>query len=804
MSQDSFGELRQTLEHGLQGSYTIERELSGGGMSRVFVAHDVALNRSVVIKVLSADVAAGVSAKRFQREIQLAASLQHPHIVPLLSSGEIAGTPFFTMPFIEGESLAARLEREGELPIPEAVRILREIAAALSYAHKHGVVHRDIKPANVMLTDEFAMVTDFGVAKAFTEAATGGGALTTGGVAIGTPAYMAPEQAAADPAVDHRADIYAFGAVAYEILSGSRPFDRKSTQQLLVAHAIQDPEPIAGRRPHIPPALAALVMHCLEKRPADRPQSAAELLHALEEAPGERITPGRSRRMWPIAAVAVTIIAAIGLILYRNLPGGFARGGGPDGGALLSIAVLPLVNVGGDTRDEYFSDGMTDELANSLNKLPGLRVASRTSTYSFKGKRDVDVEDIGRKLGVEAVLEGTVRRSGDRLRVTAQLTNVADGLALWSDRYERQTQDVFDVQDDIASSIAKALELKLSGQAATVSAISRGTGDLTAYDQYLRGRYFWNARGAANLRRAVEYFTSAIRADSAFARAYAALSITYALLPEYTDSAPRQASELSRRAARRALMLDSTLAEAHTGLGLAAVHDWKWKEGEAEYRRAIALEPRYPTAHQWLGELYYQTGRLDSSIAQIHTAAELDPLAPITAAALGYCLMLAGRYQESIAELKKGIEIAPSLGIHRSILAFAYLFAGERARAVEEMETSVKFDPELALRRSQLAYIYSVAGQREKAEALVSSLESEAKTRRASPAALAIAYTGVGQYDKALSALERGVETRDISLLTGATLLADKVFDPVRSDPRFDRILVKMDLAQFQTSSRIP
>ncbi len=413
-------DLRTTLEHTLGDSYAFERELTGAGMSRVFVAMDRQLGREVVIKVLPPEVAAELSAERFRREIQFAAKLQHPHIVPLLTSGEVSGAPYFTMPFVEGESLRARLARVGELPVREAVRILREVASALSYAHKHGVVHRDMKPDNVMLTDEFALVTDFGVAKAVTESTKepGSSTLTGIGVTLGTPAYMAPEQATMD-SVDHRADIYAFGVMAYEMLTGSLPFAGRSTQAMLAAQAIQTPEQIERRRPGIPRALAALIMRCLEKRPADRPQSAGELLAVLDSVHSDqRMVLGPSwwgRRSTRIMAGVGAGIAIVAALVYAMANRRSADENGRPAAQLHSVAVLPLANVGGDARDEYFSDGMTDELANALSKLPGLRVASRTSAYAFKGKKDADVGEIGRKLHVQAILEGTVRRSGDRL-----------------------------------------------------------------------------------------------------------------------------------------------------------------------------------------------------------------------------------------------------------------------------------------------------------------------------------------------------------------------------------------------------
>ncbi|MEP6906175.1 MAG: protein kinase, partial [Gemmatimonadales bacterium] len=541
------------------------------------------------------------------------------------------------MPFIDGESLRARLARQGELPVTESVRILRHVASALAYAHKHGVVHRDIKPDNVMLADDFALVTDFGVAKALSvSAASDSSGLTSMGLAIGTPAYMSPEQALADPTVDHRADIYAWGVMAYEMLTGLPPFKRATPQATLAAHAIEAPEPIGKIRPGLPPALAALVMKCLEKRPADRPQSASELLSALDGivtstggTVAATLAPVRKRRVSPaaIAGAGIILLAALGGFLYSRGTFASTGGGGPE---VTSVAVLPLANVGGDTASDYFSDGMTDELANALGKLPGLRVASRTSAYAFKGRKDADPAEIGRKLHVQAFLAGTVRRAGDRLRVTAQLTNVSDGLELWSDSYERPATDVFKVQDDIARRIADALKLKLGAGAvastASASAASRGTANLEAYDSYLRGVYLWNRRGAENLNRSIGHFERAVAIDPQFGRAYAAMASVYALLPEYTDSPPPDVLQRTRDAASKALAIDSTLAEAHTALGLASIHAWDFTMAERQYRMAIALEPQYPTGHQWYGEFLFRTGRADSAIAELERAVALDPL----------------------------------------------------------------------------------------------------------------------------------------------------------------------------------
>lgn len=802
-------ELLETLTEALGETYTFERELHGGAMSRLFVANDKILGRRVAVKVLSHELAAEIKTERFRLEIQVAARLQHPHIVPLLQSGEVRGILYYTMPFIEGESLRSRLDREGALPLPEALRILRHIASAISYAHRNGVVHRDIKPDNVLLTDEFALVADFGVARALSASTNQTDSrLTSSGVALGTPTYMAPEQALADPEIDHRADIYAFGVMAYEVLTGAPPFKGKSAQATLAAHVVQAPDPIESKREGIPPAIAAMVMQCLEKKPSDRPQTAGDLIPVFDTATASQSNPtltataasraaaAPKKKMWPwIAAVAAAaIVVAVAWSATVRMRGGPAND-------FTSVAVLPLVNVSGNPADEYFSDGMTDELANALAKLPGVKVASRTSAYSFKGK-DATVEDIGKALNVNTVLEGTVKRDGPKLKVTAQLTSVKDGLSLWRQSYERDSGDVFQVQDDVAAAIAQSLKVQLGNRAATFSSDSRGTQNPTAYDDYLRGKYFFNARGADNLRRAIAYFDSAAAHDPQFARAYAASATAYALLPEYTDSPPANVSQRAHDAASRALALDSTSAEALTGLGLAEVHDWNFPAADAAYRRALAFNPDYPTANQWYGELLFHTGKLDSGVAQIRKAAALDPLAPINASALGYVLILAGKYDEAVAELKKGIEVAPNLGLHHMYLGNAYLLMKRPDKAVPELERAAQLDSEVVLRKGILALGYERNNQPEKARPIIAQLEARQRAKGNTGIALAAAYLGMGENDKALTAIEQSVREHDISLLSGWSVVTDRLWDPLRSNPRFNTILERMNLLQYSRDFR--
>ena len=707
-------ELRERLQAALGSAYDVESELGGGGMSRVFVATETALGRKVVVKVLPPEMAAGVNVDRFRREIQLAASLQHPHIVPLHTAGSSGDLFYYTMPLVEGESLRAKLAREAELPVTDAVRILRDVVDALANAHAHGVVHRDIKPDNVLISGRHAVVTDFGVAKAISES-TGQSSLTSAGLALGTPAYMAPEQAAADPHVDHRADIYAVGALAYEMLTGRPPFVGPSPQMVLAAHVTQSPEQLSARRPACPAALAALVMRCLEKKPADRWQSADELVRQFElmatpsggMAPTVAIPAARRRiPSWGgwLAGAGALVVLLTGAYLLKG------RGSAPSVDRVTSetasIAVLPLTNVGGDAKNEYFSDGMTDELATALGKIPGLRVASRTSSYAFKGK-NVDVGQIGQALKVGTVLEGTVRRDGNRLRVSVQLTKVSDGLALWSDTYERQATDVFQVQDDVAKSVVAALSPTLGTQVKTTeakSAAARGTENLQAYDLYLRGQFLWHGRRSDGLKQAAEYFKQAVALDPKFARAYASLALTYALYSDYAGMQPREALPLVQQAAGRALALDNTLAEPHAALATAYQYVARYGAADEEFRRAIRLDPRYPTAHQWYGGHLLLTGRIQEAIDELSKARDLDPLSPIISANLASALAFAGRREEALAAARRAVELAPSVAAMRMNYSGTWDDLGETDSSLAQLREAMKLEPSNPAPLLSLAY----------------------------------------------------------------------------------------------------
>jgi len=580
-------------------------------MSRVFVAEETALDRKVVIKVLPPETAAQVSLERFKREILLAAKLQHPHIVPLLTAGEANGLPYFTMPFVDGESLRVRLARHGELPVNQAIRMLREIASALAYAHEHGIVHRDIKPDNVLLSGGSAMVTDFGVAKALSASSNAEhGGITSLGVALGTPAYMSPEQASADPSVDHRADIYSVGVLAYELLTGQPPFAGRTPQNLLAAHVTEAPEAINKRRASLPPALAALVMRCLEKRPADRPQSASEVVHALDDI----TTSGGGSRRWGAIAAAVVLVIVIASWLLATRTGGAAK--------LRSIAVLPT-DIGADTADAFLADGLSSDLTTKLSKIPGLSVRAYSPLSVMHGRT---VREAGKELGVGAIVMVRMARSGTQLRATASLVDAANDDLLWSEAFAASDQDQFALQDKLVSAIAGALNLSLS-PATTTAVRARGTSSNEAHQLVQRARLETDEFTAASLRSAISHAEAAIALDSTYADAWAALADAWGYTADDFVSAATAGPQV-RRAAERALALDPTLADAHAQVAIWSLtygHDPAAASQEME--QALNLDSANVAAGAWYPFLLtYYVHLPDSAHAVTQRAQRLNPL----------------------------------------------------------------------------------------------------------------------------------------------------------------------------------
>jgi serine/threonine protein kinase/tetratricopeptide (TPR) repeat protein len=790
-------DLREQLQKTLGDAYRVERELGGGGMSRVFVAQEIALGRAVVVKVLHPEMAAAVSIERFRREIRVSAQLQHPHIVPVLAAGETDGLPYFTMPYVEGRSLRAELTSGGPLPIRTTTLLLREVASALAYSHSHAVVHRDIKPENILISGGSAMVTDFGVAKALAASTLHkGDGLTSAGVALGTPAYMAPEQITADQATDARADIYAFGVVAYEMLTGSPPF-AGSPQSLIAAHLTMQPESIDRRRSDIPPALAALVMRCLEKRAADRPQSAAEIADSLGKIlTGENLAPparprhsDRRRIAAVIAAVALIVIA----LAFAERSRGIANTATTSGAK--SVAVMPFVNLSSASGDEYFSDGMTEELIDALSKLPALKVAARSSVFALR-QRNLTPRDVGKELGVTSVVEGTVRRSGDRLRISAQLVDASTGYSLWADSYDRDARDVFAIQDDISRAIVGALKVRLSGQQATL--VEAPTENVEAHNLVLQGRFFTLKRTAPDIRHAITLFSQAIALDSTYARAYAELSNAYALLPAYAEVSAAEVYPKALAAAQRALALDSTLGDAHTALGMTEYRfGWNQDLARRELEKGIALEPTNALGRTVYAQQLDFEGKTDSAIVEARAALRAEPLSLITNTMTGVAYYNARRFREAEAVERNAIELDSTFVRSHRDLGWALLAQNRFSEAEHEFEIARRLAHDTP--GTETAYLYAVSGRRAAAEALARALESADSAGRLSnrprygwetaiPLEMAMVYGVLGNRDRAFYWLDRAYSERILPMY----IRTSPQFDSLRADPRFANFIARL------------
>jgi len=747
-----------TLRSALADRYRVDQELARGGMATVFVAEDLRHGRTVAIKVLRAEFGGAALPQRFLREIRIAARLAHPQIVPVHDSGECNGYLYFVMPYLGCESLRDRLERDGRLPLADAVRIGRGVASALDYAHRHGVLHRDIKPENIMLHEGEPVVADFGVARALSAAVGAGESVSEPGIAIGTPAYMSPEQASADDEIDGRSDIYSLGCVVYEMLAGRPPFAGTTPRQTMARHVVEPPPALRTLRPDAPPALEQALARALAKSPDERFATAGDFARALETTA-------------PLATVPLAAVA-------------------PAPSDRHAIGVLPFVNASPDPDTEYFADGMTDELIDALTKVEGLHVASRTSVFAFKGKQ-TDVRTLGALLGVAVILEGTVRKSGARLRITSRLTDVRDGRHLWSQRYDRDLHDVFAVQDEISQTIVTTLRATLLGDLGDPIA-RRYTANLTAYNLYLKGRYSWNKRTAEGVVDGVRYFEQAIAQDESYALAYTGLADCFALQLDYRGVPVQEGMQRAKEFALKAIALDDTLAEAHTSLGwVLFIHDWDWDGASRAFRRALELNPRYATARQWYAWLLIAHGRIEEALAEGRLAFELDPASVSIRRSLGWLYYYARQYDPAAEQLRRAIELNPTSEETHRILGLVRLQQGRLDQAENEFREAIGLSTELAYSRAGLAHVAATAGRSTEARSILDALYAQAKERYVSPVAFATVHLGLGEIDHAFTWIERAYEERRGWL---CYLKVEPLLDPLRADPRFDRLLEKMRL----------
>jgi TolB-like protein/Tfp pilus assembly protein PilF len=797
------------------GPYRIEREIGRGGMGVVYLAErdDPTFQQRVALKVVRGGIPDGGRAHvaRFLAERQLLASLEHAHIARLFDGGVTSdGLPYYTMAYCEGGSLADHLRVKGALPVDEALPIAGQLATALGAAHTRGVVHRDVKPGNVLFdADGSVRLTDFGIAKLL-----GDNVTHTGGV-LGTAAYLSPEQATGET-VDHRADLWAFGVTLYEMLSGRRPFDGSSYAVVLHRIVSTTPEPLRARLPGIDPELDALVMRLLQKNPSLRPESAEDVVRTLDaiavggdartarrdagHATPTTVKPAQASRE-PRRTARVIMGSAVALLA---VVAGYAVWQGADGSSSLStdaappllaagapsVAVLPFANTSGAAADEPFTDGLTDELIGTLGRVRGLRVIARSSVFALKGSH-LAARAIGDTLGVDHVVEGSVRRSGDSLRVLAQLVSVRNDSVLWSEQYDRQPRDVFAVQQEIARAIARALRVQLALGDEHLRAVE----DPEALDLYLRGRFALNTRtGSADLLRAARLFEAAIARDSSYARAYSGLSDAYTSMGNFGYGRPGETFAKARANAVRALVLDSTLAEARTSLAhTMCVHDFAWEAADREFRRAIEQDPGYTFARMAFGVCLGARRRFDEALAQLDTARQSDPLRMGIGALRGRVLVGAGRPDEAIAALTHALDLNPQADLAWEQLGEAYLMKGQHADAIAAFRKAAELS---GVRDSaQLAYALAVTGDRETAERIVRDLVRSSRTRYVPPFHIAMAYAGLGQVATALDWLEKAYEER-ASFISGINVT--EAFKPLHRSPRWRQLVAKMGLERRQ------
>ncbi len=738
------------LSAALTGRYTIERELGAGGMATVYLAHDIKHGRDVALKVLRPELAESMGRERFLREIQLAAKLAHPHVLPLHDSGDADGALFFVMPNVEGHSLRDRMN-VGRMTVADAVRITCEVAGALHYAHRHDVVHRDIKPENIMLQDGHAMVADFGIGKAVSDVE--GNTLTQAGVSVGTPAYMSPEQAVGE-AVDGRSDLYSLACVLYEMLVGEPPFTGPNVQAVIAKRFVQTPADVTALREGVPRPVARALQKALSRTPIDRYDTGALFAAALAEADA------------PVSAAKA-----------------------PE----KSLAVMPFASLSRDPDDEFFADGVTEEILNALSQIPGLQVAGRSSSFSFKGRNE-DLRTIGAKLNVATILEGTLRRSGSRLRITVQLIDAADGYQLWSERYERVIEDVFAVQDEIAATIAARLRVSLAAPSGAARAPTR---NLEAYELYLKGRALLYQRGPS-IAKAIECFQQAVTLDAEYAQAWAGLADGFTTTAHGGFARARDVMPKALDAARRALQLDPDLSEAHSALACATLL-WErdYDLAGREFRRSMELNPNYAQGRAWYGlwYLHWACGRSDEAGEVLTRLCEIDPMSGYAHVIMGFYNMTRGHTAEGVEDCRRGVALDPSSYLAQWTLCGALSSDGQYEEAAAAGERALEMSRRHGWALATQATIYADWGKLDRARELYAELSARAEHEYVQPAMASFAAAKVLGVDEGLALLRRAVEERDPVILT--LVRSWPPMAVLQADPRFYEIVRPLNLPNF-------
>ncbi len=782
------------------GRYQIIEELGKGGMGKVYKVLDKETNEKIALKLIKPEIASDKNTvERFRNELTTARKIVQKNVCRMYDLNKEKGNYYITMEFISGQDLKGLIRQTGQLTVGKAVSIAKQICDGLAEAHSLGVVHRDLKPSNIMIDKEGnAKIMDFGIARSL--AAKG---ITGAGVMIGTPEYMSPEQVEGKE-VDQRSDLYSLGVILFEMVTGKAPFEGDTPFTIGMKHKGEIPKNPKELNSQIPDEFSRVILRCLENEKEKRYQNAgevcSELIRIETDIPTtERVAPKRkpmtskevtvtfSPKKVLIPALIVVALVIVAVAIWQLLPPKESALSPP---AKHSIAVLPFEDLSLQKDQEHFCDGLADELINRLNKVESLRVPARSSSFYFKGK-DLSPQEIGEKLKVDNILEGTLRKSGNRLRITISLINVADGYPIWSDQYQRDEEDIFDLQDKISLDIVDNLKVKLLGEE-KAQLVRRTTHDPEAYDLYLRGRHFWNKRTEEGLKKAIDYFEQAIAKDPDYALAYVGLADSYNVLPWYSIFSFKQAIQKAREAAMKSLAIDDSIAEAHATLGFIKMYDFDWPGAESELNKAIELNPNYTTAHHWLAFYYLYQADFDKAIEEILIARELDPLSLIINTDIAQISSYARKYDLAIEGAQKAIELDPNRGDAYAYLGNAYYGKSMIEESFSAYEKSTALDPRnRAYAAITAGLIFDQLGQRKRAQQVRDEFRRNSN-HPAFPSFLwAVFHFSIGENDRGFEWLDKAYEERDPFLWY---VKVDHNLDNVRSDPRYLDLIRKVGL----------
>jgi serine/threonine protein kinase/tetratricopeptide (TPR) repeat protein len=783
------------------GRYQVIEELGHGGMGKVYKVFDTKIKEKVALKLIKPEVSSDRDTiERFNNEIRLARRIRHRNVCGMFDLGEAEGAHFITMEYVHGEDLKSMIRMSTGLTVGTVLSVGKQVCDGLAEAHSLGVVHRDLKPQNIMIDKGGnAKIMDFGIARSLRERG-----ITGPSVMIGTPEYMSPEQAEAKE-VDPRSDIYSFGIILYEMATGRVPFEGETALSIAMKQKGETPKNPKQFNPNIPDDLSGVILKCLEKDEAKRYQTAVDVRSELEKIEKgipttERVVPEQKpmtsreitvkfsimkRLLAPVLIVVVIALAA--LAVWLIIP----KKHDPSTPApKSSIAVLPFEDLSQAKNNEALCDGISGTLIDALTNIEGLWVPAQTSAFSFKGKTQ-EIREIGRKLAVDNVLEGTVQVAGDNLRVTARISNVHDNRQVWSEIYNRKIADLFSIQDDIAKAIVTALKVKLLGEK-SAPLVKNYTQNPEAYRLYLLGRSLWNKRGEADVIKSIGYFEKATEIDPNYALAYAGLADAYGILGENGFWLPEKAYPKAKAAVAKALEIDNKLAEAHTALAaMMRDYDWDFVGAEKEFKLAIELNPGYATAHQWYGELLSELGRHEEGIREVRTARNLDPLSPRIGAELGWLLYFIGRYDQAFEELNKALEVDPHHAVTHEFLGWVFEAMGKYDDAVKCYLRAIELGEGYKDPEAELASCYALMGRREEARKILDNLIEYSKGHFVSSVDMAFVFAALGEKDQTFAWLEKAFLERDPYLLD---LRNYHRFDSLHSDPRFTALLRKIGL----------